>query len=203
MRCFQTGNHQTEGGNRLAKGSGHFVLGQARQGSSWRLRERGDTLLRVPDYFLEWQRLLDPARFNKKDGAKYHTAASVVLPGSAEIPEGAPKGSVTILFYVPRADWVSEPQKVELVRPTVVEKKPRGRAKSGSVVIMDATTVYVVIGPRENFYQSARLLATHETVRVGLRPGRVRKPGDEPETVIVGTFLPSAGEPGFEIVEKN
>lgn len=150
---------------------------------------------KIDHALLEWQRMLDPSKFNKKTGAQFHTAPSVVFPDSADYPEDAIDGSVTILFHISNECWLSDPQKLSLESPIIVEKPPAKRAKNGPVLVLDAATAYIAIPVKENYYWAAWTLTTHETKSISFRPGKPKPDGSLGKTVVVATFLPNDGEP--------
>lgn len=147
----------------------------------------------LTDYpeLLEWQRKLDPENFNKKTGAQYHTAPSVVFPDSADYPSDAPDDSVTILFRIDEESWIGEPEKITIYDPLIIEKTPRRKSKNGPIIIMDDKRAYAAIPVKENYYWSANVLSKHRCVRIEFRPGKIRHDGKTRKIVVVATFIPN------------
>jgi len=144
---------------------------------------------------LEWQRKLDPSNFNKKQGAKYHTAPSVVFPGSPDYPEGVPDESVTIMFYIPGDDWIGERVEHSGSAIEFIEEQPKGKSKSGWVTIWDAGTIIAIAKPTSNYYWSANTVANHKLVTATIRPSKhVKENLKHSDTQIIATFLPNPGE---------
>lgn len=148
--------------------------------------------LSIDPVALEWQRRLDPSRFNKKTGAKFHTAPSVVFPGAPDYPDDAPAGSVTILFYVDGEGWLCDPRRMTIDDPIVVEKAPRTKGtKNGSVIFMTPTQAILIVGPTQNYYWSAKILAENTPWRISLAPGRGSTDKKRPKVKVTATFIPS------------
>lgn len=152
-------------------------------------------MLSVPAFVIEWQRLLDPSRMVAGRGAGYHTAPTVLVPGAPDIPDNAPEGSVSIEFPVSASCWLRAPERATLERPVIIEREPKGKAKNGAVIVMDAASAYMAIPPTENFYFGAKVAASHEVALLRIIPGRKQSGKDDPKTTIVVTFMPNEGEP--------
>ena len=145
---------------------------------------------------LEWQRSLDPMRFNKATGAQYHTAPAVIFPDSADYPDDAPVGSVTILFHIDEESWIGEPERLDIDEPLIVEKPPATkRAKNGPIIVMGSERAYTAIPVKENYYWSANVLSKHHTTHITFKPGKKRTDGKHRKIVVIATFIPNDGEP--------
>lgn len=143
---------------------------------------------------LEWQRKLDPSNFNKKHGAQYHTAPSVIFPDSIDYPKGVPDESVTIMFFFSDECWLCE-KRMKLPENVVfVEKPPRKNAKHGPVVIMTATEALAVLPVNENWYWSAQVLTSHEIKRCEFRFPKNNTTddshGSKKRIACIATFMP-------------
>lgn len=144
---------------------------------------------------IEWTRRLDPSRFNKAQGAQYHTAPSIVLPGTPDYPADVPSNSVTIMFYLSGTCWIGiDKSRMTVKSPIFVEKPPKTkRAKHGSIVMMDATTAFLIVPTKENYYWACQQMVGREVVQAVLKPGKVNKDGKFKIMCIV-TFMPKEGE---------
>lgn len=153
-----------------------------------------------PRRLIEWQRMLSPEQFNKAGGAKYHTAPSLVFPGSPDFPDGVPNDSVTIMFRLTDDMMLRKPQHVIVKDPFIAEKPVKRGRKSAPIVMMDESSVLAVVPVSANYYWSAKMLATHKTVRLELRPDKdisdkERIRGKKRGITVIATFIPNAGEP--------
>lgn len=144
---------------------------------------------------IEWTRRLDPARFNKAQGAQYHTAPSIVLPGTPDYPDDVPSNSVTIMFTLSGTCWIGiDRKKITVKTPTFLEKPPKTkRAKHGSVVVMDATSAYLIVPTNENYYWACQQMVGREVIKAVLKPGKERDDGKF-SIVCTVTFMPKEGE---------
>lgn len=146
------------------------------------------------DRLLEWQRRMDPENFNKKRGAQYHTAPSVVFPDSSDYPEGVPEESVTILFHLDGANWLGGDKKVVAKNPEFIEKPPKTKtAKHGPVIILTESSVLGACEVKDNFYWSAQVLSQHEVLLATFKPGKFNKEGKR-KIVVIATFMPNPGD---------
>lgn len=150
-----------------------------------------------PRYLLDWQRMLDPSNFNKTKGAAYHTAPSVVFPGSPDYPDDVPDDSVTIMFQIDGDMWIGDPQRIVVRDITFMEKPPKRGCKNGPVIGLSTTTALCAIPVSANYYWAVNVLSKHETVVVTFRPDTTidMKTGKIKHITCVATFMPNDGEP--------
>lgn len=143
---------------------------------------------------LEWQRRLDPSNFNKATGAQFHTAPAVIMPGSPDIPEDAPEGSVTMMFFIDGECWIDgNPQRVSVDSPSFMERPPRTKsAKHGPVIVLSDTAALCAIPVSQNYYWAAQVMCSQDVWRVLFVPDRVAsKKGRKPRIKVIVTFVPS------------
>ena len=140
---------------------------------------------------LEWQRRLDPARFNKKRGAQYHTAPVVLPHDAVELPDELPDEALGLLFYIDAECWLGAPEKTEVQHPVFHEGTPRTKtAKNGPVFVLSDTAALCAIPVKENYYWAANTLAQHEVLWVSFSPGKNRTDGKPRKIRVVAAFLP-------------
>lgn len=148
--------------------------------------------LPVDSLALEWQRKLDPSNFNKRQGAQYHTAPAVIMGDSPDIPDDAPDGSVTVMFFIDGECWLAEPEKVVVDHPVFQEGKPRSkRAKHGPVFILGDAAALCVIPVSQNYYWTAQVMCSQDVFRATFTPDRASvKETKAPKVKAVVTFVP-------------
>ena len=142
---------------------------------------------------LEWQRRLDPSNFNKKTGAQYHTAPSVIMGSSPDVPQDAPEGSVTVMFFIDGECWISGNLEREVVdRPMFIEKPPKTkRAKHGPILVLSETQALCAIPVSQNYYWTAQVMCSQDVFRAVFVPDRASaKKGRAPKVKVVVTFVP-------------
>ena len=144
---------------------------------------------------IEWTRRLDPARFNKAQGAQYHTAPSIVLPDTPDYPKNVPSNSVTIMFTLSGTCWIGiDKERTTVKGPIFVEKPPKTkRAKHGPVVVMDEASAYLIVPTNENYYWACQQMVNRDVIQAVLKPGKERDDGKFSILCIV-TFMPNEGE---------
>ena len=144
---------------------------------------------------IEWTRRLDPARFNKTQGAQYHTAPSIVLPGTPDYPLGVPENSVTIMFHLSGDCWIGiNRDKVTIKSPIFVEKPPKTKsAKHGPIIVMDVASAFLIVPTKENYYWACQQMVGREVIQAVLKPGKKRLDGKFSILCTV-TFMPKDGE---------
>ena len=141
---------------------------------------------------LEWQRRLDPSNFNKKTGAQFHTAPSVIMGNSPDIPADAPEGSVTVMFFIDGECWLGGPDKVVVDHPLFIEKPPKSkRAKHGPIIVLSETSALCAIPVSQNYYWTAQVMCSQETFRAVFVPDKTSiKKAKAPKVKVVVTFVP-------------
>lgn len=141
---------------------------------------------------LEWQRRLDPANFNKKTGAQYHTAPSVIMGDSPDIPKDAPEGSVTVMFFIDGECWLTTPERTVVDNPLFMEGKPKTkRAKHGPVFVLSETQALCAIPVSQNYYWTAQVMCSQEVFRAVFIPDKTStKQAKVPKVKAVVTFVP-------------
>lgn len=150
--------------------------------------------LPVDKVALEWQRRLDPSNFNKKTGAQYHTAPSVIMGNSPDIPDDAPDGSVTVMFFIDGSCWISGgSERVVVDHPMFMEKPPKSKkAKHGPVIVLSETSALCVIPVSQNYYWTAQVMCSQEVFRAVFVPDKASaKKGKDPQVKVVVTFVPN------------
>lgn len=145
-------------------------------------------------YLMEWQRKMDPSRFNKSRGAQYHTAPTVVMPSDMGYPDDMPANSVTFLFRISDEGWIGEPEKMVVDNPVLIEKEPRKGAKNGPVFVLGDQLALCTIAYKENYYWTANVLSKHQVLRMKFVPEKKRDDGKKRHIVVYATFLPNEGE---------
>lgn len=146
----------------------------------------------VDSLALEWQRRLDPSNFNKRQGAQFHTAPSVIMGDSPDIPDDAPNGSVTVMFFVDGECWLGSPERLSVDHPIFIEKPPRSkRAKHGPVIVLGETSALCAIPVSQNYYWTAQVMCSQDVFRATFVPdvASVRE-GRPPKVRITVTFVP-------------
>lgn len=142
---------------------------------------------------LEWQRKLDPSNFNKKTGAQYHTAPSVIMGDSPDIPADAPEGAVTVMFFIDGDCWISGgSERVVVDHPLFIERPPKTKkAKHGPVLVLSDTSAICAIPVSQNYYWTAQVMCSQDVFRATFVPDRVStKKGKSPKVKVVVTFVP-------------
>lgn len=142
------------------------------------------------DQLLDWQRKLDPSNFNKTRGAQYHTAPSVVFPGSPDYPEDAPDNSVTIMFQVDAENWLSQEEKLIVDSPFFIEKPPKTKsAKHGPIMVLTADAALGAVVYNDNYYWAAWTLTQYPVWRAIFKRSKPNSKG-KVKILITATFLP-------------
>jgi len=141
---------------------------------------------------LEWQRRLDPSNFNKKTGAQFHTAPTVIMGSSPDIPSDAPENSVTVLFFIDGECWLMPPEKIVVDRPLFAEKPPRSkRAKHGPIIVLSETNALCAIPVSQNYYWTAQVMCSQDVFRATFVPDKVStKETKAPKVKVIVTFVP-------------
>lgn len=141
---------------------------------------------------LEWQRRLDPSNFNKKTGAQFHTAPSVIMGNSPDIPKDAPEGSVTVMFFIDGECWIGGPERVTVDRPVFMEKPPKSkRAKHGPIIVLSETSALCAIPVSQNYYWTAQVMCSQEVFRAVFVPDRISMEKTKaPKVKVTVTFVP-------------
>lgn len=142
---------------------------------------------------LEWQRKLDPSNFNKRQGAQYHTAPSVIMvPDSPDRPSDAPEGSVTVIFYIDGECWIGDLRRIDADAPQFLESPPKTKkAKHGPVFVMTEEGPLCVIPVRQNYYWTAQVMCSQDVFRASFIPDKASKKVErKPKIRVVVTFVP-------------
>lgn len=142
---------------------------------------------------LEWQRRLDPSHFNKKTGAQFHTAPTVIMGKSPDVPDDAPENSVTVLFFIDGECWFMPlEQKLVVDHPLFAENPPRSkRAKHGPIIVLSDTQALCAIPVSQNYYWTAQVMCSQDVFRATFTPDKVSvKKEKAPKVKVVVTFVP-------------